>query len=61
MNLLSNIYDLTIKPNGFIQTEILLCTQISNTFPKGQATQTHKHVHVNMCSPIKNTVIIPAF
>lgn len=40
MNLLSNIHDLTAKPNGFIQTEILLCTQRSNTFPKALATHT---------------------
>lgn len=55
---MSKIYNLTIKPNGFTQTEILICTKDSTDFQKAQAAQTYKHVHVNTRSPIKTTMII---
>lgn len=55
------MYNLTLKPNEFIQTEILICKEDSKDFQKAQAMQTYKHVHTNVCSPVKSTGIIHTF
>lgn len=48
---MSKIYNLTIKPNEFIQTEILTCLEYSTDFQKAQGTQAHAYEqkHCDCC------------